>query len=96
VVGEPTSVLEDTFSCSLLKYPQYTRPRSFRGLEVPEVLLSGDHEKIRRWRRGEALKKTVQKRPDLLEAATLTEEDRNLLQEVTHYTNREIYKNGCP
>jgi len=92
VVGERTSVLEDTFSCSLLKYPQYTRPRSFRGLEVPEILLSGDHEKIRRWRRVEALKKTAQKRPDLLAAAPLTEEDRDLLQEVTHYTNREIYK----
>jgi tRNA (guanine37-N1)-methyltransferase len=84
VVGEQTSVLEDTFSCSLLKYPQYTRPRSFRSLAVPEVLLSGDHEKIRRWRRLEALKKTAQKRPDLLEAAMLTEEDQRLLQEVTH------------
>jgi tRNA (guanine37-N1)-methyltransferase len=63
---------------------------------VPEILLSGDHEKIRRWRRKEALKKTAQKRPDLLAAATLTEEDRSLLQEITHYTNREIYKNECP
>jgi tRNA (guanine37-N1)-methyltransferase len=84
VVGEPSSVLEDTFSCSLLKYPQYTKPRSFRDLDVPEILLSGDHEKIRKWRRVEALKKTAQKRPDLLEAATLTEEDKRLLPEVTH------------
>jgi tRNA (guanine37-N1)-methyltransferase len=84
VVGEPSSVLEDTFSCSLLKYPQYTKPRSFRDLDVPEILLSGDHEKIRKWRRVEALKKTAQKRPDLLEAATLTEEDKSLLPEVTH------------
>jgi len=84
VVGEPSSVFEDTFSCSLLKYPQYTKPRSFRELDVPEILLSGDHEKIRKWRRMEALKKTAQKRPDLLEAATLTEEDKRLLPEVTH------------
>ena len=84
VVGEPSSVLEDTFSCSLLKYPQYTKPRSFRDLDVPEILLSGDHEKIRKWRRVEALKKTAQKRQDLLEAATLTEEEQRLLPEVTH------------
>ena len=84
VVGEPSSVFEDTFSCSLLKYPQYTKPRSFRELDVPEILLSGDHEKIRKWRRMEALKKTAQKRPDLLDAATLTEEDKNILQKITY------------
>ena len=84
VVGEPASVFEDTFSGSLLKYPQYTKPRSFRELDVPEILLSGDHEKIRKWRRMEALKKTAQKRPDLLDAATLTEEDRIILREINH------------
>ncbi len=90
VIGEPRSVLEDTFSGSLLKYPQYTRPRSFRGLDVPDVLLSGDHEKIRKWRRQQALKKTVQKRPDLLRTANLSEEDTKLLQEVMHTINKEI------
>lgn len=90
VIGEPLSVIEDTFSCSLLKYPQYTRPRSFRGLEVPEILLSGDHEKIRKWRRLQALKKTFQKRPDLIRMANLSEEDKQLLQEVTHDTHKEI------
>jgi tRNA (guanine37-N1)-methyltransferase len=90
VIGEPLSVIEDTFSCSLLKYPQYTRPRSFRGLEVPEILLSGDHEKIRKWRRQQALKKTLQKRPDLIRMANLSEEDKQLLQEVMHDAHKEI------
>jgi tRNA (guanine37-N1)-methyltransferase len=93
VVGEPTSVEEDTFSGSLLKYPQYTKPRSFRGLEVPPVLLGGDHQKIYRWRRAEALKKTWHKRPDLLRQASLTEEDKKLLQEVTPDNTMEISKN---
>lgn len=90
VIGEPLSVIEDTFSCSLLKYPQYTRPRNFRGLEVPEILLSGNHEKIRKWRRQQALKKTLQKRPDLIRMANLNEEDKQLLQEVMHDTHKEI------
>jgi tRNA (guanine37-N1)-methyltransferase len=93
VVGEPTSVKEDTFSGSLLKYPQYTKPRSFRGLEVPPVLLGGDHQKIYRWRRAEALKKTRHKRPDLLRQASLTEEDKKLLQEVTPDNTMEMSKN---
>jgi tRNA (guanine37-N1)-methyltransferase len=93
VVGEPTSVVEDTFSGSLLKYPQYTKPRSFRGLEVPPVLLGGDHQKIYRWRRAEALKKTWHKRPDLLRQVSLTEEDKKLLQEVTPDNTMEMSKN---
>ena len=93
VVGEPTSVVEDTFSGSLLKYPQYTKPRSFRGLEVPPVLLGGDHQKIYRWRRAEALKKTRHKRPDLLRQASLTEEDKKVLQEVTPDNTMEMSKN---
>jgi len=83
VVGEPASVEEETFSGSLLKYPQYTKPRSFCGLEVPPVLLGGDHQKINAWRRAEALKKTRQKRPDLLQRAALTEADTKLLREAT-------------
>jgi tRNA (guanine37-N1)-methyltransferase len=83
VVGEPASVVEDTFSGSLLKYPQYTKPRSFCGLEVPPVLLGGDHQKIYAWRRAEALKKTRQKRPDLLQRAALTEADKKILMEAT-------------
>ena len=94
VVGEPASVVEDTFSGSLLKYPQYTKPRSFRGLEVPPVLLGGDHQKIYRWRRAEALKKTQARRPDLLRQAPLTEEDKKLLLEATPDNTMERSKNG--
>ncbi len=66
----------------LLDFPQYTRPADFRGLCVPEVLLSGDHEQIRQWRRRQALEKTWRRRPDLLENFPLSEEDRRLLDEI--------------
>jgi len=66
----------------LLDFPQYTRPAEFRGLRVPEVLLSGNHEQIRRWRRRQALEKTWRKRPDLLENCVLSDEDRRLLEEL--------------
>lgn len=81
-VGAEDGLKEDSFSWGILEYPQYTRPRSFRGLEVPEVLLSGDHEKIRLWRRKKALERTWLKRPDLLDKVSLTEEDRRLLEEI--------------
>jgi len=81
-VGAEEGPWEDSFTWGLLEYPQYTRPRSFRGLEVPEVLLSGDHEKIRIWRRKKALERTLQRRPDLLNKINLTEEDRRLLAEI--------------
>ena len=76
------SPVEESFASGLLEYPQYTRPRVFRGWSVPEVLTSGDHEAIRRWRRREALKRTLLRRPDLLVRATLTEEDWQLLREI--------------
>jgi tRNA (guanine37-N1)-methyltransferase len=82
VVGDEASVQEDTFSNWLLKYPQYTRPPSFRDLDVPDVLLSGDHEKIRRWRRQEALKKTFRRRPDLLKKAELSDTDTKFLKSI--------------
>lgn len=81
VVGTYSSVKQDSFSDGLLEYPQYTRPRVFRGLEVPEVLLSGNHEEIRKWRRKESLLRTKQRRPDLLEKACLTEEDLKILKQ---------------
>jgi tRNA (guanine37-N1)-methyltransferase len=71
-------------SGGLLDYPHYTRPPEFRGAEVPAVLSSGNHEDIRRWRRRQSLSKTLQNRPDLLVDATLTEEDRALLEEMRH------------
>ena len=66
VIGKAESVVNDSFYGALLDYPQYTRPRNFRGMTVPDVLLSGDHKKIQEWRQQEALKRTKQRRPDLL------------------------------
>jgi tRNA (guanine37-N1)-methyltransferase len=80
VLGGERSNLEDSFEDGLLEYPHFTRPRSFRGREVPEVLLSGDHEKIRLWRRTEALKRTLRRRPDLLDKAHINDEDRAILE----------------
>jgi tRNA (guanine37-N1)-methyltransferase len=76
VLGDPES--------ALLDYPHYTRPPEFRGLAVPEILLSGNHEHIRRWRRKEALRSTYVKRPDLLRDRVLSAEDRMLLDEILH------------
>ncbi len=70
-------------SGGLLDYPHYTRPAEFRGMPVPEALLSGNHEEIRRWRRRTALQKTLRNRPDLVEQAALNEEDRKLLAQIT-------------
>ena len=81
VLGNLQSTVEESFETGLLEYPQYTRPREFRGRSVPEVLLSGDHGRIAQWRRRQSLKKTQQTRPDLLEGLTLSEEDRRLLEE---------------
>jgi tRNA (guanine37-N1)-methyltransferase len=86
VLGGERSALEDSFENALLKYPQYTRPSVFQDREVPQVLLSGDHEKIRLWRRRESLRRTLEKRPDLLQNATLTSEDELILKELR---NRE-------
>jgi tRNA (guanine37-N1)-methyltransferase len=69
-------------SGGLLDYPHYTRPADFRGMPVPEVLLNGNHEEIRRWRREQALKKTVRNRPDLIEGAKLSNEDRKILARI--------------
>ena len=77
VLGSAASAHEDSFSDGLLEYPQYTRPSEFRGMRVPEILLSGDHQKIAQWRKEQSLRVTKQKRPDLLETAPLTEKERN-------------------
>ncbi|MCR4401891.1 MAG: tRNA (guanosine(37)-N1)-methyltransferase TrmD [Firmicutes bacterium] len=81
-VLEEESVAAESFTSGLLDYPQYTRPREFRGMTVPEVLVSGDHEKVRIWRRRQALARTLERRPDLLRKAGLTPEDLRLLQEI--------------
>ncbi len=82
VVGDSQSVENDSFFNGLLDYPHYTRPRSYRGLDVPEVLLSGNHAHIERWRRKESLRNTFLKRPDLLQRVSLKEGDRKLLAEI--------------
>ncbi|MCK4546501.1 MAG: tRNA (guanosine(37)-N1)-methyltransferase TrmD [Candidatus Eisenbacteria sp.] len=82
VVGNFESVESDSFHDIILGSPHYTRPAEFRGRAVPEVLLSGHHEEIRLWRRREALRRTLRRRPDLLEEARLSEEDQRLLAEI--------------
>lgn len=81
-MGNFQSAETDSFYQGLLGYPEYTRPAEFKGLKVPEVLLSGDHEKIRLWRRKEALKKTLKQRPELLDKIELNKEDKKLLSEI--------------
>jgi len=82
VLGSERSALEESFEDSLLEYPQYTRPPIFQGESVPSILLSGDHGKIRIWRRTQSLQKTLERRPDLLKLASLSEEDRAILEEL--------------
>lgn len=82
VLGSADSPEEESFSDGLLEYPQYTRPRILNGMEVPEILLNGDHAKIRAWRRRESLRATLSSRPDLLETASLNENDRQLLEDI--------------
>jgi len=76
VLGSAGSLDDESFADGLLEYPQYTRPAEFRGMKVPEVLLSGDHGAIARWRRRQQLRRTLERRPELLEAAELDEDDR--------------------
>jgi tRNA (guanine37-N1)-methyltransferase len=80
-VGDSASVVEESFADGLLDCPQYTRPETYRGEKVPEVLLSGHHENIRRWRLKQALGRTWLRRPDLLEARSLSDQERLLLEE---------------
>jgi tRNA (guanine37-N1)-methyltransferase len=82
VVGDGDSVVADSFGRSLLDHPHYTRPAEFRGLAVPDVLLSGHHADIRRWRRREALRRTLERRPELLRSAVLDEDERQMLLEL--------------
>lgn len=89
VVGDEQSVAQDSFSRGLLDYPHYTRPPSFGGLQVPEILLSGHHAQVNLWRRTAALRQTLRLRPDLLEDADLDTEDRAILEELLKETEHE-------
>lgn len=82
VLGDPTGAEDDSHAMGLLEYPHYTRPPEFRGNKVPDVLLSGDHKKIDKWRREQALLRTYQKRPDMLEKAQLTKEDKKFVESL--------------
>jgi len=82
VLGDPDGALDDSHASGLLEYPHYTRPPEFRGWRPPEVLLSGDHGRIARWRREQSLLRTWRRRPDLLQSAPLTEQDRKFLQKL--------------
>lgn len=82
VLGDPEGAIDDSYASGLLEYPHYTRPAEFRGWKVPDVLLSGDHARIARWRREQALLRTWQRRPDLLERATLSKEDLAYLDKI--------------
>jgi tRNA (guanine37-N1)-methyltransferase len=88
VLGDEESAGLDSFYDGLLDYPHYTRPAEYRGLKVPDVLLSGNHAEIRRWRRKEALRATMIKRPDLLDKVTLTPEDKKLIEELEKELNK--------
>jgi tRNA (guanine37-N1)-methyltransferase len=80
VLGTKDSLYEESFSDGLLEYPQYTRPEEFRGMSVPDVLRSGNHEEIRKWRRMESLKRTALRRPEILNKIRLSDEDEALLK----------------
>lgn len=76
VLGHADSAVDESFAEGLLEYPQYTRPASFMGMEVPDTLLSGDHARIAAWRRREAIRRTAERRPDLIDQAALTDDER--------------------
>jgi tRNA (guanine37-N1)-methyltransferase len=89
VLGGEGATEDESFQTGLLEYPHYTRPRDFEGLTVPEVLLSGDHARIARWRREQALKRTQALRPDLLEKAPLSSEDQEFLAKLPEASGKD-------
>ncbi|MGD0886600.1 MAG: tRNA (guanosine(37)-N1)-methyltransferase TrmD [Thermodesulfovibrionales bacterium] len=88
-LGDEHSIDEESFSWGILDYPHFTRPQGYEGLNVPAVLLSGNHKEIAQWRRKEALKRTFRRRPELLRQAPLTEEDYRLLSEIKEEEENE-------
>lgn len=86
VLGKEASHTDDSFSSGLLEFPQYTRPYEFRSMTVPDVLMSGHHENIRKWRLYESLKKTYERRPDLLEHYNLSDEEQEILKKIKEHS----------
>ncbi len=82
VLGDSRSSEEDSFTCGLLDYPHYTRPEIFRGMKVPDVLLSGNHSEIKRWRKKQSLKLTLERRPELIDKYVLIQEEKELLDKL--------------
>jgi tRNA (guanine37-N1)-methyltransferase len=89
-LGDPDGAMDDSHATGLLEYPHYTRPAVFREWKVPEVLLSGNHAVIVRWRREQSLLRTYLRRPDLLDKADLSKEDLALLEEIKKKTAKDI------
>ena len=89
VLGDPTGAEDDSHAMGLLEYPHYTKPSEFRGWKVPEVLLSGDHGRIEKWRREQALIRTFRKRPDMIEKAELSKEDQKIVERLKSKTPEE-------
>jgi tRNA (guanine37-N1)-methyltransferase len=89
VLGSEESPLEESHAAGLLEYPQYTRPPEFRGLTVPEVLLSGNHARIAKWRREQIIKRTLERRPELLDRAELGKEDKLTVERILHPESAE-------
>ena len=94
VVGSSENVNEDSISCGLLQHPLFTRPARYRGLEAPEVLRSGHHAEIQKWRRRESLRRTLELRPDLLQAAELTAADLDYLSSLGYSIDPERSSSG--
>lgn len=88
-LGDPDGAWDDSHASGLLEYPHYTRPPEFRGWRVPDILVSGDHARVDRWRREQALLRTLQRRPDLLRKATLTETDKKFLAQLKENDNSQ-------
>ena len=89
VLGDPDGPFDDSHASGLLEYPHYTRPPEFRGWGVPDILISGNHARIARWRREQSLRRTFKQRPDLLEKADLDEADRKLLRKIINEENTD-------
>lgn len=92
-LGNETSAITDSFSTGLLEYPHYTRPAEFRGWKVPDILLSGHHANIEIWRREQALERTLERRPDLLDTAELTVKDKKTLERLRQQQNKPEQNN---
>lgn len=95
-LGDPDGAMDDSFASGLLEYPHYTRPAEFRGWRVPDVLLSGNHAQIERWRRDQALMRTYQRRPDLLKRVELSKKDKQFLEMLEKAEPPEEDKDSLP